>query len=390
MTKTESSRYKEAGVDIDKGKIHKIQNGIIPFKEKGLEDLFIEVRTNFADNYKVSSKLSPADAYIISVPTPHKKDKSDMSYVYKAIKTISTVLRDGDLVVLESTSPPCSTNKLKKELNKTKKNYLLSYCPERAFPGNTIHELINNDRIVGGINADSTDQAYNLYKSISLGVIHKNNAINAEVCKLVENAFRDVNIAFANQLAILSEEIGFNTNEVISLANKHPRVNILSPGAGVGGHCIPVDPWFLIENAKNDKLIEIARKVNNSMPKFTVNQVYKYFGINLGKIGLLGIAYKEGVDDYRESPALEILKILKRDNKPVRATDPYITEIKNEQFEIESLTDTLEWANTIIITTGHPKYKNIDWEKYSNIRNIFDTRGIVIPNKLSRINLKTL
>jgi len=380
------SGYKVVGFDVDIDKVAQIESKRIPFGEPGLKELYQEVVLGFPKNYKASSVIEPADVFIISVPTPKISDKADMRFVYQASDSISTVLKDGNLIILESTSPPNSTLILAKELiKKTGKKFHIAYCPERAFPGNTIHELVCNDRLVGGIDVKSSKLAAKVYRSFSKGQVHETSSLTAEVCKLVENAYRDVNIAFANELSNIGDELGFNVREVIDLANKHPRVNILNPGPGVGGHCIPIDPLFLVQDTKSGSLIRTSRKINDQMPQAVVSKMLSKFGKKLGVVGVLGLSYKEGVDDYRESPALELIHILEKDGYDVIVHDPYVSKIKDKALNHYGENDLLAKSTTIVIATGHKQFGRINFNKHPNIKNILDARGAISPDKLHKI-----
>lgn len=381
--------YSVVGFDTDEVKVKKIKRGSLPFKEKGLSGLYKEVITSHPGRYDISSIIKPADIFIISVPTPKNGNKADMKYVYLAAQSICSVLDNDNLIILESTSPPNSTKNLAVNyFDKCGKRYNIAYCPERAFPGKTIYELIHNDRIVGGLDTKATSRATEVYTSFSKGRVHKTNSLTAEVCKLAENAYRDVNIAFANELSILGNELGYDTHEVISLANKHPRVSILNPGPGVGGHCIPIDPLFLVENTLGGDLIRTARIVNDKMPSEVVSLLYSKFGNDLGPLGVLGLSYKEGVDDYRESPSLEVVHGLIERGCKVMVHDTYIKKISGVTLDFQSLESLLANSKTIVITTGHKNYETIDFNQYPNIKYIFDTRGVIPTNKYQELKAK--
>jgi len=275
--------------------------------------------------------------FIIAVPTPFKYDKKpDLSHVEAATKAILPFLKKGNLVILESTSPPGTTQnivgKIIKESGlKPGTDIYLAHCPERVLPGRILKELIENDRIIGGVTKDSAEKAASLYKNVVQGSINLTDATTAEMAKLVENTYRDLNIAFANELSIICEKVGIDVREVIELANKHPRVNIHNPGPGVGGHCLAVDPWFIVSGfPKEARLIKTARLINDKMPEFITSKILKLTkGITSPKITILGIAYKGDVDDTRESPAIKVLEILKSNQKiPDIQIDIYDPHVK--------------------------------------------------------------
>ena len=317
--------YEVFGFDINKEILLKISKSISHISEPKLNQLLKKVVSN--GKLKTIERLRESDVFIICVPTPFLKNskdklpKPDISYILNAGENIAGVIKSGDLVILESTSPVGTSEKLFDHISKksglSKKDFNLSYCPERVIPGKTITELINNDRVVGGVNKKSTLHAYDFYKSFCKGEIYKTISKTAELIKLSENAYRDVNIAFANELSIISDSYGIDSNELIYLANKHPRVNILTPGCGVGGHCIAVDPWFIVSNRPEiSPLIHESRKVNLNKTIWTINKIInevEHLRKNLKrepKVGLLGLTYKPDIDDLRESPSLLIMKEL--------------------------------------------------------------------------------
>jgi UDP-N-acetylglucosamine 2-epimerase (non-hydrolysing) len=357
------------GVDINDTKVKDINNGNCPFDEAGMQDVLTT-----ALNSKFTAQSSPvkADTFIISVPTPEKNNKCDLTYVKKACEGIVPYLEDGNLVIIESTIKPGSCLLMMDEVfSHSDKKVLIAHCPERAIPGNTIHELIYNDRLVGGLCEESTNKAYEIYKSFSKGNIFKTNATTAECCKLMENTFRDVNIALANEMDVILKEYGVNPWEAIELANKHPRVNILSPGPGVGGHCIAIDPWFLTEDSDKGKMIHLAREINNSRPHYYVNEILALAKEkNLSKIAILGVAYKKNVDDARETPAKYIFEGIESNGLEVRASDPYVQTWK---YDIHETNEVVNWAHIIIIVTDHDDYNKINFKN----KLVIDTRNIL-------------
>ncbi len=298
-----SQKNEVIGVDLKKDTVEKINNKILPFEEPGLENLL--------KNSTIVASITPklADAFIICVPTPFDKEvrMADLRYVKSAAESIVPYLRKGNIVIVESTVSPGACTKvvvpiLEKSGLKVKRDFFLSHCPERAIPGNTLNEMINNDRIIGGIDEKSTDITRELYSTFVKGNLFTTDITTAEFVKLMENTYRDINIALANEFAIIAEDVGINVWEAINLANRHPRVNILKPGPGVGGHCIAVDPWFLTENSTKCKIINVAREINDCMPSYVLSKVKEVVGkIESPKITVFGVAYKGNVDDARNA-----------------------------------------------------------------------------------------
>ncbi len=350
--------HRVIGIDVDHSKVEKLKMGELPFKEEGLDKLFYKARKNFkvTTDYKV---LQDVDAIVVCVPTPMKDRKMMGDYVFNAMEMVGKNLKREQLIVLESTVTPGTTSGRVKEILeresglKAGKDFYLAYCPERAIPGNTIYEMVHNARIIGGINEKSAKRAKELYSSFVKGEIYLTSSTIAEMVKVVENTYRDVNIALANELAKIAEKIGVNIYEVIELANKHPRVNVHQPGIGVGGHCLPIDPWFLVEVYPDAKLIPIAREINDGM----VNEVVKIIEKSgVKRVTIFGEAYKPDVDDTRESPTHRLRDMLEKKNVDVRIYDPLIHP------EI-SLEETIKDVQAIVIATAHSVFKGIDWNK---------------------------
>ncbi|VVB75985.1 UDP-N-acetyl-D-mannosamine dehydrogenase [Candidatus Tiddalikarchaeum anstoanum] len=356
------------GFDVDAKKVELVNKSIPPFEEKDLPELIKSVR--FKSKLRASSKIEKADIFLISVPTPKKNNNADLSFVEAATKSIYSVLEEGNLVILESTVPPkTSINLIKPLLDQKKIKYYLAHCPERAFPGNTIYELINNDRIVGGLDEEATSLAKELYLTFVKGKIFTTTITTAEFCKLAENTYRDVNIALANELALLCEDVGINVWDLIELANKHPRVNILQPGPGVGGHCIPKDPIYLYKSSTKAKLIPIAREVNDSMPKHVVDMIKEEVkGVKKPKIALLGASFKKNVDDTRDSPTEFIAKLLLDLDYEVKIHDPLVKMFK---FELSDYDACVKDADLVVLLIDHDYYKSKDFSKLK----ILDTRN---------------
>jgi UDP-N-acetyl-D-mannosaminuronic acid dehydrogenase len=369
------------GCDVDKERIDKINNKIPPFTESGLEEMLKE------SNIKAFTHPVESDVFIICVPTPFDKEvkMADLRHVKSAIEAIVPYLRRGNLIIIESTVTPGTCEKivssiLEKSRLKVKKDIYLSHCPERAIPGKTFYEIVHNDRIVGGIDKKSADLTEKLYTCFVKGNIYKTNIRTAEFVKLMENTFRDVNIALANEFAILTEEMGINVWEAIKLANKHPRVNILTPGPGVGGHCIAVDPWFLTESTINAKIISTAREINDGMSMYVLSKAKEIFeeqNIKNPTVTIFGVAYKGNVDDTRETPALKLIKLCEREGWNVKVYDPLV---KVFEYPLLPLEEAVRDTDLIIIEADHSEFKNINSKVIFTLvrnRNIIDTRNIM-------------
>lgn len=371
------------GVDVRPDIVETINKGKIHIVEPDLDSL---VKNQVViGNLKASLVPVEADAYIISVPTPFKdSDHSpDLSYIEKATKAICPFIKKGNLIILESTSPVGTTEKVAEWIAHERKDLqvprwgqeasdiYIAHCPERVLPGQVLRELIENDRIVGGITKESTEQAVILYKSFVKGNCLCTNARTAEMTKLVENASRDVQIAFANELSILCDKIDINVWELIKLANCHPRVNILQPGCGVGGHCIAVDPWFLISTFPSlTKIIHTAREVNENKPNFVVSKINeKCASILNPKIACLGLAFKPDIDDLRESPALEIVKKLSLiDRYTILAVEPNISVLPESlssyyNIKLVNLEEACAVADIIVVLVKHKEFIGLNTKK---------------------------
>ena len=319
-------------------------------------------------NLRASLTPEPADVFVIAVPTPFKGDhEPELAYVDSATDALCPHLSPGDLVILESTSPVGTTERVaariaqkRPELTEADRVFV-AHCPERVLPGHILRELIENDRIVGGVDGPSTDAAVRFYETFVSGEVIATNARTAEMCKLTENSYRDTNIAFANELSMLCHELGMNVWELIRLANRHPRVDILNPGAGVGGHCLAVDPWFIVHSAPDTaRLIRTAREVNDGKAHWVVDRVVeKASRFRDPVVVCLGLAYKPDIDDLRESPALEIAKALTaKVDGTVLAVEPNITAY--EGLEITDLHDALERADIVVALVSHREFKRVD------------------------------
>jgi UDP-N-acetyl-D-mannosaminuronic acid dehydrogenase len=358
---------KVVGVDVNPDIVRGLQNGHLHLYEPGLRTLVQAALRS--GNLTISQQPQPADAYIIAVPTPFYQDKrADMRAVQAASEAIVPHLRGGNLVVLESTSPPLTTvNRVAPLLEKSGlragKDFYLAYSPERVLPGQILRELIENTRVIGGIDAESAQAGKDLYTVFVRGEIILTDATTAEMVKLMENTYRDVNIAIANEFARLADRFGVDAWEAITLANRHPRVNILSPGPGVGGHCISVDPWFLVEAASDlARLIRTARQVNDEQPHFVLQLVERILGSLPGRrIAALGLAYKPNVDDLRESPAIEVVHALQAAGAQVRAFEPYKPDYALDGVaSTATLAEAVRDAELILLLVGHERFKTLD------------------------------
>ena len=380
--------YEVIGVDVNQETIGKLNQGKLPFEEKGLEEIFEKALPNM----RFKTRPEAADVFLIAVPTPLDKEAkmADLRYVREATKSISNYIKGDSLVILESTVPPGTSERLILPMLKNKAHFV--HCPERAIPGNTIHEMIYNDRIIGSTEKESGEHAKEIYSSFVKGNIYLTNLRTAEMVKIMENTFRDINIALANEFAQIAEESGVNIWAAIELANKHPRVNILKPGPGVGGHCIAIDPWFLVENSVRSRIVNLAREINESMPRHVLRLV-KELGIGThSTITVLGVAYKSDVDDTRETPALKFIKLAENEGYTVKVHDPYVQSF---EYEILSLDVAVKDSDCIVIITDHSKFKDIDPGEISKLMRkkfIVDSRNILDQDKWKKagFNVKVL
>lgn len=370
------------GVDINSEAVSIINEGKIHIEEPGLEELV----KSAVDSGKLKAFTQPqeADVYIIAVPTPvHEDKKACMDYVEAATNSILGFLKPGSLVILESTSPPETTTKLmvpilEKTGLKIGEELFVAYCPEKVLPGYIIRELVENKRIVGGINQKSAQMAKEVYETFVKGEIILTDSTTAEMVKVMENTYRDVNIALANELAKIAYKLGISAWDVIKYANLHPRVNLHSPGPGVGGHCISVDPWFIVEkNPELAILISRAREINDSMPEFTYEMVLAQVEhIPNPKITVLGLTYKPDIDDIRESPAIEIFKMLDKNPRlNVSVCDPHV---KGFGDKLMSLEYAVKDSDCILLTVNHKEFTSINPAEIANLVNnkvVIDTRN---------------
>lgn len=381
------------GADVNENTVNNINQGICNFEEPGLNSL---VKDAVKNNYLTATTdleyvANTCDIIIVIVPTPiFENKKADLTYVISACESIKKGLKKGNLVIIESTVPPeTGINVIKPLLEESGlicgEDFYLSYSPERALPNNTIFEMTHNARIIGGFNEKSADLTAQLYSYITQGEIIKvKNITSAEMVKLMENTYRDVNIALSNELAKICEKINVNANEVINAANYHPRVNLHTPGPGVGGHCIPIDPYFLIEIAEKygetAKLISDSRLINDSMPDHVLSILSK-FNDGISTVSILGIAYKGNVDDVRETPSKKLIELLIKNGYRVVANDPIVKKEVIETFNVDSVSyeDSLK-SDCIIIMTDHDMYKELKPEQVKD-KLVISTKPILDSDK---------
>ncbi|WP_052451945.1 UDP-N-acetyl-D-mannosamine dehydrogenase [Noviherbaspirillum autotrophicum] len=388
-----SQGVKVVGIDVNQHAVDTINQGKIHIVEPdlaGLVNIVVQKGTLVA-----RTAAEPADAYLIAVPTPFKEGyKPDLSYIEAVAESIAPHLVPGNLIILESTSPVGTTEQLAGWLashrpdltfpQQTGENadVQLAYCPERVLPGHVLRELVQNDRIIGGMTQRAAKMASDLYDIFVRGECVLTDCRTAEMTKLTENSFRDVNIAFANELSLICHELDINVWELIRLANHHPRVNILQPGPGVGGHCIAVDPWFIVDSApETSKIIRTARLVNDGKPQFVLDRIEEVARkFTNPVIACLGLAFKADIDDLRESPAIEITHALQAKGLGrVLAVEPNITELPSSmagKVELVSLELALEQANIFVILVDHKQFLHFDWSNV-NQNAIVDTRGVL-------------
>ena len=373
------------GVDVNEAAVATINSGRIHIIEPDL-DILVRSAVN-SGNLKASLTPEEGDTFIIAVPTPFKEvdgnpKAPDLSYVESATRAIVPFLRPGNLVILESTSPVGTTELIYKIIVQMRPELdgkvHAAHCPERVLPGHILRELVDNDRIIGGLSKAANDEAEALYKTFCNGAILLTDSKTAELSKLVENSFRDVNIAFANELSVICDHLGINVWETIALANRHPRVNILQPGPGVGGHCIAVDPWFIVSSAPQQaRLIKTAREVNDAKPHWVIDKVKsKAARFKEPVIGCLGLTFKANIDDMRESPSFEIVKDLMAQNVgKIMACDPNVQASKL-QFPLYDLKQVLKEADILLLLVDHTEFKAIDLDTIKD-KVVIDTRGVL-------------
>ena len=370
------------GVDINPKVVELTNQGKLHIIEPGMEEYLQDVVKSGA--LKASTSPEVSEAYFMVVPTPFKGNhEPDISYVEAATKAVLPLLKEGDLYVIESTSPVGTTEKMRDlifaERPELEGKIYIAYCPERVLPGNVIHELVHNDRVIGGIDEASTDKAIEFYSQFVKGTLHRTNCKTAEMCKLTENSSRDVQIAFANELSLICDKAGINVWELISLANKHPRVNILQPGCGVGGHCIAVDPYFITAAfPMESKIIAAAREINNYKSFWCAEKIQNEmlkFELEQGRkpwVAMMGLAFKPNIDDLRESPAKSITsKVLQSgNNSQIMVVEPNVQE--HNVFKLTNYKEAYEKADIVVFLVNHNEFAELN---YRNDVKILDFCG---------------
>ncbi|MGV0387344.1 UDP-N-acetyl-D-mannosamine dehydrogenase [uncultured Corynebacterium sp.] len=385
------------GVDVNAANVEKINRGEVTIVEPGLQEELNKALSS--GRFRATTEQVHADAYIIAVPTPFTDSYDvDMKFIYSAAEAIAPQLVGDELIVLESTSPPQTTAKMAERILEIRTDLVadgaenpddkpviyFAHCPERILPGYAMEELRTNDRIIGGQTTEATRRATEIYATFCKGELLPTNDVTAEMAKLTENSFRDVNIAFANELSLISDNLGIDVWELINLANHHPRVNILQPGPGVGGHCIAVDPWFIVAaDPENSKLIHTARKVNDGKPEWVKQKVKEAVAeSNASKVAVFGLAFKADIDDLRESPALNIAVDLAEEleDKTVFAIEPNVSELPKrlkgfDNVQLKDYNDAIAEADVVVLLVDHKEFKEFDKTKLEG-KEIIDTKGL--------------
>lgn len=376
------------GIDVSRERVNLINQGKLPFREDGLEELLAEAVE--ASKLRASTEPVAADVYIIAVPTPFTEERAaDLSYIHAASDAIAPILKAGDLVILESTVPPGTTQGMAERIQAARPDIaselMFAHSPERVLPGRIVEEIIANDRIIGGITPQAAAHAKAIYATFCKGEISVTDASTAELSKLVENSYRDVNIAFANEVSVICENLGINVWELIELANRHPRVNILNPGPGVGGHCIAVDPWFIVAAAPEEsRLIRTAREINDVKPRRVITQVSRTIDRlpHSSQVALLGIAFKPDIDDLRASPALDIASELARTHPDTSfaVVEPNINTLPTQLSRLSNvkLVDTetaIADSEILVVLVDHTPFKAISPDLLAD-KTVIDTRGM--------------
>ena len=385
------------GVDVNEANVERINRGEVTIVEPGLEEELKQAIES--GNFRATTSQVHADTYIIAVPTPFTDNYDvDMRYIHSAAEAIAPQLKGDELVILESTSPPLTTKKMAKKILELRPDLVadgaenpegkpvvyFAHCPERILPGKAMEELRTNDRIIGGQTEEATKRATAVYATFCKAELLPTDDVTAEMAKLTENSFRDVNIAFANELSLIADNLGINVWELINLANHHPRVNILQPGPGVGGHCIAVDPWFIVSaDPENSKLIHTARKVNDGKPKWVIDKVKEAISeTNASKVAVLGLAFKADIDDLRESPALSITVDIAEQLESIHflVADPNVKELPKrlkgfENAELMNYEEAIAGADVILLLVDHKEFKALD-KSVLNGKKLVDTKGL--------------
>ena len=376
---------KVVGTDYNAQLVEKLQRGIVTFKEEGLDDLFAEA---LAKGIKFSHEYQTTDTYIVSVPTPydHLSKQIDATYVVAAVREVLKVCQEEADIIIESTVSPNTIDRFVRPMvEKAGRNVHLVHAPERIIPGNMMYELIHNNRTIGADTTEVAERVKRIYASFCQGEIVTTDIRTAEMTKVVENTFRAVNIAFANELLRISHYSGMDVNEIIRICNKHPRVNIMNPGPGVGGHCIPVDPWFLVgDYPQLTPMIKECLTVNATQPDYVLERIYQIMeekGItNPERVGLYGLTYKENVDDYRESPSLQLLASQKKHlARPLKCFDPFLKGRMIVPSQIDDFDAFLDSIDMVVVMVKHEHIK-LNWEKLAD-KVVFDCQNICpLPN----------
>lgn len=380
------------GVDVNPKTVEAVNAGSVPFVEPELGDFV--ARNVTAGRLTATIETPPADVYIVAVPTPFLGSKTpDLSYIESAGRTLAAQLTGDELIILESTSPPGATDRLAEVIHDVRPDLAdagtlqFAHAPERVLPGQVMRELVTNDRIIGGSTPEAAERAVGLYRTFCEAELVTTDTRTAEMSKLVENSFRDVNIAFANELSMIADEIGVDVWEVIELANRHPRVNILQPGPGVGGHCIAVDPWFIVAAApETATIIRSAREINDSKPDWVIRQIKaEAFDVQqeTGRtpvIATLGLAFKPNIDDLRESPALNITEALSDQftQSKILTVEPHIDELPprlqgRDNLELAEIQEALDAADIVVLLVDHAAFAELGPKAYE--KRVIDTRG---------------
>ncbi|MGP4983762.1 UDP-N-acetyl-D-mannosamine dehydrogenase [Corynebacterium casei] len=385
------------GVDVNAANVERINRAEVTIVEPGLEEELKQAIES--GNFRATTEQVHADAYIIAVPTPFTENYDvDMKYIYSAAEAIAQKLEGDELVILESTSPPLTTKKMADKILELRPDLVadgaenpegkpviyFAHCPERILPGKAMEELRTNDRIIGGQTEEATKRATAVYATFCNAELLPTNDVTAEMAKLTENSFRDVNIAFANELSLIADNLGINVWELIELANHHPRVNILQPGPGVGGHCIAVDPWFIVSSdPENSKLIHTARKVNDGKPQWVIKKVKEAIEkTGATKVAVLGLAFKADIDDLRESPALNIAVDIAEELENIQffVAEPNVQELPKrlkgfDNAELKNYEEAIADADVVLLLVDHKEFKEFDTAKL-NGKAVVDTKGL--------------
>lgn len=382
------------GVDIDPDTVRAVNRGEVRFVEPDLAGAVAGAVAS--GRLRASQEVPVADAYVIAVPTPFKADRqADLTFVRAVAEEIAPRLGPGTLVVLESTSPPGTTRQVSRWLAELRPDLVfahegarvvdvhVAYCPERVLPGRIMVEIVTNDRVVGGLTPACAQRAAELYRTFTQGALHLTDAESAEMTKLAENAYRDVNIAFANELSLVSDQLGVDVWKVIELANRHPRVQILAPGPGVGGHCVAVDPWFLVSSApEHARLMRTAREVNDARPAHVVRQIVAAARTRPGEpVACFGLAFKANIDDLRESPAVEVVQAVAAEltDVPVLVVEPHVRELPaslaiHDQLRLVTAAEALDQAGVLALLVDHDAFTAIEPARLAAAA-VVDTRG---------------